>query len=118
MFTLSRLPSFARIATLSLALAAPAVGLAGSAYADDEYGTGHERVVQQSAQSAPSFADAFALATGQVQRQALAKNSGTSQPPVASDAVAPMVKHDVLGAGGQQDSMARDIYHPGSGTDW
>lgn len=115
MFTLSRLPSFARVATLSLALAVPAIGLSGAAYADDEYGTGHERLVTQSAQSAPSFADAFALATGQAQRQAIAKNAAA---PVASDVAAPMIKQDLVGTGGQQDSLARDIYHPGSGTDW
>jgi hypothetical protein len=118
MYTLSRLPSLARVATLSLALAIPAMGLAGAAYADDEYGTGHERLVQQSARSAPSVPDAFALATGQAQRQAIAKNSGTSQAPVASDAVAPTIKHDLVGSGGRQDSLAREIYHPGSGTDW
>jgi len=25
---------------------------------------------------------------------------------------------DVVGGGGQQDEIARQIYHPGSGTDW
>jgi hypothetical protein len=25
---------------------------------------------------------------------------------------------DVVGAGGPQDDFARQIYHPGSGTDW
>jgi hypothetical protein len=25
---------------------------------------------------------------------------------------------DVIGAGGPQDDLARQIYHPGSGTDW
>jgi hypothetical protein len=25
---------------------------------------------------------------------------------------------DVVGAGGPQDNVARQIYHPGSGTDW
>ena len=25
---------------------------------------------------------------------------------------------DVVGAGGAQDDLARQIYHPGSGTDW
>ncbi len=118
MFTISRLPSLARVATLSLALAVPAMGLAGAAYADDEYGTGHERLVQQAARSAPSFAGAFALATGQAQHQAIAKNSGTSQPSIVSDAVTPTIKQDLLGTGGQQDNLAREIYHPGSGTDW
>lgn len=115
MFTLSRLPSFARVATLSLALAVPAMGLAGSAFADDEYGTNRSPTILHSAQSAPSFADAFALATGHGQRQAIAKNSAA---PVASDVAAPTIKQDLVGAGGQQDSLARQIYHPGSGTDW
>ena len=25
---------------------------------------------------------------------------------------------DLVGAGGAQDALAREIYHPGSGTDW
>lgn len=25
---------------------------------------------------------------------------------------------DVVGAGGPQDEIAREIYHPGTGTDW
>ncbi|HEX6842149.1 MAG TPA: hypothetical protein VF113_11490 [Stellaceae bacterium] len=115
MFTLSRLPSFARVATLSVALAVPAMGLTGAAYADDEYGTNRSPTILQSAQSAPSFADAFALATGQTQRQAIAKNAAA---PVASDVTVPTIEQDLVGAGGQQDSVARDIYHPGSGTDW
>ncbi|HKW54218.1 MAG TPA: hypothetical protein VJO12_11040, partial [Stellaceae bacterium] len=44
----TRLSSLARIATLSLALAAP---FAGSALADDEYGTGHAAVIAQAASS-------------------------------------------------------------------
>ncbi len=115
-----RLASLARAATLSLALALPAIaGFAGAAHADDEYGTGHETLVQQSAHSAPSFGRAFALATGQaVQPQAVAGNTGTSGRSVATDAAAPTVKQDLLGTGGQQDNLARQIYHPGSGTDW
>ncbi len=27
-------------------------------------------------------------------------------------------KVDVVGAGGAQDALAVEIYHPGSGTDW
>jgi hypothetical protein len=40
------------------------------------------------------------------------------QPSIASDASAATVKQDLLGTGGQQDNLARAIYHPGSGTDW
>jgi len=112
----------ARAAVLAMALAIPAVsGLATAAYADDEYGvaTEHGAIIRQAAQNAPSFGRAFALATGRAtQPQAVAGNAGTSVPPVASDAPAATVKQDLLGTGGQQDNLARDIYHPGSGTDW
>ena len=108
--------TLARAATLSLALALPAVvGFAGAAHADDEYGTRHERLVMQSAQSAPSFGTAIGLATGQPQAQALARNAWQS---VRSDVSAPSIRQDLLGTGGQQDNVARETFHPGSGTDW
>jgi transcription elongation factor len=110
-----RLNTLARAAALTLALA----GFANAAYADDEYGTGHEKLVQQAARSAPTFSNAFALATGRAaDSQTVAGNAGASVPAVRSDASAPTVKQDLLGTGGQQDSFAREIYHPGSGTDW
>ncbi len=110
-----RVNSLARAAALSLALA----GFASAAYADDEYGTRHEALVQQAARSAPSFGNAFALATGRAtDSQTVARNAGTTVPAVRSDASDPAVKQDLLGTGGQQDSLAREIYHPGSGTDW
>jgi hypothetical protein len=106
-----------RAATLSLALALPALaGFAGAAHADDEYGTGHERLVTQSAQSAPSFGTAVGLALGQPQAQAIARNS--QNVPVRSDVSATSVRQDLLGTGGQQDNVARETFHPGSGTDW
>jgi hypothetical protein len=106
-----------RAATLSLALALPALaGFAGAAHADDEYGTGHEALVQQAARSAPSFGTAIGLAIGQPQAQAIARNS--QNVPVRSDVSAPSVKQDLLGTGGQQDNIARETFHPGSGTDW
>lgn len=115
MSTNLRLSMLARAAALSLALA----GFAGAAYADDEYDTGHEALVQQSARSAPSFGTAFALATGHAARtQAVARNAGHNAPAVASDASTGAVKQDLLGTGGQQDNLAREIYQPGSGTDW
>lgn len=114
-----RLITLARAATLSLTLAVPAIaGFAGAARADDEYGTRHEALVQQAARSAPSFSRAVALATGSTQPQVVAGNAGTSVPSVASDAAAPAARQDLLGTGGQQDNVAREIYHPGSGTDW
>src|SRR5260370_39573207 len=98
----------ARAATLPLVLAVPAIaGFAGAAHADDEYGTGHETLVQQSAHSAPSFGRAFALATGQaVQPQAVAGNTGTSGRSGATDAAAPPVEQDLLGTGRPQDNLA------------
>ena len=106
-----------RAATLSLALALPALaGFAGAAHADDEYGTGHERLVTQSAQSAPSFGTAVGLALGQPQAQETARNS--QNVPVRTDVSAPSGKQDLLGTGGQQDNIARETFHPGSGTDW
>jgi hypothetical protein len=110
----ARLTVLARAAALSLALA----GFAGAAYADDEYGTGHEVLVQQAARSAPSFGRAFALATGRATDSQTVARNGSSVPAVRSDASDPAVKQDLLGTGGQQDSFAREIYHPGSGTDW
>ena len=47
---MSRLASLARVATLALALAP----LAGVAYADDEYNTGHAAVIAQAALSQPA----------------------------------------------------------------
>ena len=115
-----RLYTLARAATLSLALAVPAVaGFAGIAHADDEYGTSHETLVQKSARSAPSFGDAIAVATGHATRSSVvARNAGVSAPPVSSDASAPAVRQDLLGTGGQQDDIARQTFHPGTGTDW
>jgi hypothetical protein len=118
MSTNLRIATLARAATLSLALALPALaGFAGAAHADDEYGTGHERLVTQSAESAPSFATAVGLATGQPQAQALARNAWQNVQ-VRSDVSAPSVRQDLLGTGGQQDNLARETFHPGSGTDW
>ena len=117
MSTTLRIATLARAATLSLALALPAVaGLAGAARADDEYGTGHERLVTQAAQSAPSFGTAIGLAIGQPQAQAVARNAWQNVQ-VRSD-VSPSVKQDLLGTGGPQDNLAREAFHPGSGTDW
>lgn len=105
--------TWTRVAALSLMLAP---GLAAVANADDEYGTGHERLVTQSARSAPSFGTAIGLAIGQRQAQAVARNAWQNVQ-VRSD-VSPSVKQDLLGTGGQQDNLARETFHPGSGTDW
>jgi hypothetical protein len=42
----------------------------------------------------------------------LAPSRSASNAPFSGSSV------DVVGAGGPQDDVARQIYHPGSGTDW
>ena len=42
----------------------------------------------------------------------LASSRSASNAPFSGSSV------DVVGAGGPQDDVARQIYHPGSGTDW
>lgn len=79
----------------ALAVLLAATGFAGAAYADDEYGTGHETVIRQAAASPAPLRIGIA-----------------STAPVAS------ARSDVVGGGGHQDAVARQIYHPGSGTDW
>jgi hypothetical protein len=113
MFTNLRL---ARIAAVAAALLIPAVsGLSTAAYADDEYGvaTAHGALIRQSAESAPSFANVAALAIGQRPSMTMAMNAARS----ASDTPAAS-KPDLLGTGGKQDELAREIYQPGTGTDW
>lgn len=113
MFTNLRL---ARIAAVAATLLVPAVsGLSTAAFADDEYGvaTAHGALIRHSAESAPSFANVAALAPGQKPGTAMAMNTAhsASDVPVAS-------KPDLLGTGGKQDDLARQIYQPGTGTDW
>jgi hypothetical protein len=116
MTTLSTIARIGRAATLALILAAPALSTA--AYAFDPFG-GDESVVLKSAQSAryTDPADApLARATAQARMSASALAANTAG--VASDA--PLIGgfRDLLGQGAQQDDLAREIYHPGSGTDW
>jgi hypothetical protein len=106
----------ARVAAVATALLIPTVsGLGTAAYADDEYGVAstHDALIRQSAASAPSFSGAVALALGQKPNATLAKSAART----ASDAPA-AAKQDLLGTGGKQDDLAREIYHPGSHTDW
>jgi hypothetical protein len=81
-----------RAAALALLLAA----FAGTAYANDEYGTDHDTVISQAAAS-----------SGYGERAS-----------IASAARVASVPSDVVGTNGPQDMLARQIYHPGSGTDW
>jgi hypothetical protein len=124
----TRLSSLARIATLSLALAAP---FAGAAFADDEYGTGHAAVIAQAAASQPSaklnaaqaatLDDAFKVgqndAFGGARSSQLAPVALGSPSRVASLSHK-IVRTDLVGSGGAQDALAVEIYHPGSGTDF
>ncbi len=48
----------------------------------------------------------------------LAACADDGQPRSASNAPGSGSSVDVVGGGGQQDDLARQIYHPGSGTDW
>lgn len=116
MATLSTIGRIGRAATMALILAAPALSTA--AYAFDPFG-GDESLVLKSAQSA-RYADPadtpLARATAQARLSAspLASNAAG----VASDAPLSGGFRDLLGQGGQQDELAREIHHPGSGTDW
>jgi hypothetical protein len=122
-----RLTNLARVAALSMAFALP---LAGAAYADDEYGTGHETVIRQAAASSPSTALSVAQvkaldetfkvgqndAFGASRSSQLAPSAESYTGKVASTTLAG--KRDVVGAGGAQDALATQIFHPGSGTGW
>ena len=124
---MTTLNSLARIATLSLMLAAP---FAGSALADDEYGTGHNLVIAQAAASQPApqlsarqaeqLYDAFKV--GQNDAFGAARSSQLAPVPQANTSrlasTSRMVGNDLVGSGGPQDALANQIYHPGSGTDW
>jgi hypothetical protein len=106
----------ARAAMMTLMLAAPAVS--NAAYAFDPFG-GDETVVTQSARSARygNPADtplARATADAKPRASAMATNPAAT----ASDASRMDGPVDLLGTDGQQDDLAREIYHPGSGTDW
>ncbi len=103
MLTASHIMGLARLASFSIALAIP---VATTAYADDEYGTGHETVIREAAASPAARAAVLALA---------AERNASS---LASIAAMIDRQKDVVGASGAQDALAVEIYHPGSGTDW
>ena len=106
--------SLSRAAALSLALVVPAIaGLTTAARADDEYGSNRSPSILQSAQSvfaADKSQTPLAVATAQA-HVAGSPVATTGQPPVTG-------VRDLVGQGGQQDSFARDEFHPGTGTDW
>ena len=125
---MTRFTTLARAATLSMAFALP---LATLAYADDEYGTGHSAVIQQAAASTPSapltvaqtntLNDAFKVgqndAFGAARSSQLAPVSESYNSRLASTS-ATSGNRDLVGAGGVQDQIANQTFHPGSGTDW
>ena len=125
---MTRFTTLARAATLSMALAFP---LATLAYADDEYGTGHAAVIQQAAASTPNaplttaqtnaLNDAFKVgqndAFGAARSSQLAPVSESYNSRLASTS-ATSGNRDLVGAGGVQDQIANQTFHPGSGTDW
>jgi hypothetical protein len=119
-----------RGATLGLLLAASA--LTTAAYADDEYGTGGEAAIRQAAVSAPASPLSSAETAALFEWFSVGDNDmfGASRtlrlaPVIAIHAsrlasTMPMVSGaaDVVGGGGHQDELAREIHHPGSGTSW
>ena len=111
--------SLARAAALSIALALPALaGIATSAFADDEYGTNRSPVILQSAKSA--FAGNptdTPLARATAAAKAASMTHAEDRSNVTSDATIGRVL-DLNGQGGSQDQLGREIYTPGSGTDW
>jgi hypothetical protein len=106
----------ARAAIMTLILATPALG--NAAYAFDPFG-GDESVVTRSAQSA-RYGNPADTPLAQATADAKARASAMAANPfgTASDASRMGGRVDLLGTDGQQDGLAREIYHPGTGTDW
>jgi hypothetical protein len=105
-----------RAAIMTLILATPALSTA--AYAFDPFG-GDETVVTRSAQS-PRYGNPADAPLARATADAKARSSAMAANPAAtaSDASRMGGPVDLLGEGGPQDDLAREIYHPGSGTDW
>ena len=107
-------------AALALVLAAPAYTIA---HADDEYGTGHDTLIRSAAAASarPSSPQGVARSWDyENEREAMARKPAASNQAARLSSTVPMAdgKADVVGAGGPQDQLGREIYHPGSGTDW
>lgn len=116
MTTLLTIRRLGRAAALALILATPV--LTNAAYAYDPFG-GDESLVLKSAQSARYHnpADtplARATADAKVRASALAANPSAT----ASDAAVGRGLGDLVGQGGPQDELAREIHHTGTGTDF
>jgi hypothetical protein len=119
MSTNFRLAALARAAAISMAVVIPAIsGAATSAFAYDAFG-GDPALVEQSAQSARyANPNDTPLAKATAQAKAAASTYAANPPSVASDASKGVGSTDLVGQGGPQDDLAREIYHPGTGTDW
>jgi hypothetical protein len=115
-----RIASLARAAAISVAVILPAVsGAAMSAFAYDPAG-GDPTVELQSAQSARyANPNDTPLARATAAAKAAAATTYAANPSnVASDASKASGPLDLDGNSGAQDRLDREIYHPGTGTDW
>jgi hypothetical protein len=103
-----------RAGALALILFTPA--LASASYAFDAFG-GDESLVLKSAQSA-RYGNSAETPLARATAEAKARTSPmAAMPGVVSDA-SKGGRVDLVGTGGQQDDLAREIYRPGTGTDW
>jgi hypothetical protein len=115
-----RIASLSRAGAISVAVAlAASSGAATSAFANDPAG-GDPTVEMQSAQSARyGNPENTPLARATAAARSAASSSYAANPSnVASDASRAGRKLDLDGQGGAQDRFDREIYHPGTGTDW
>jgi hypothetical protein len=116
-----RIATLARAAAISMAVVLPAVSdAATSAFASDPSG-GDPAVEMQSAQSARyGNPNDTPLARATAAAKAAAASAYAANPSnVASDASKGRGRAlDLDGQGGAQDQFDREIYHPGTGTDW
>jgi hypothetical protein len=112
--------SLSRAAAISVAVVLPAIfGATTSAFANDPSG-GDPTIEMQSAQSA-RYANPkdTPLARATEAAKASASSAYAANPSnVASDASTAGTARDLDGQGGPQDQFDREIYHPGTGTDW
>jgi hypothetical protein len=116
----SRIASLSRAAAISVVVAfAASSGAVTSAFAYDPSG-GDPTVEMQSAQSARyGNPNNTPLARATAAAKSAASSAYAANPSnVASDASSAGRKLDLDGQGGPQDRFDREIYHPGTGTDW
>ncbi len=114
--------SLIRRAAFSLAIGASMIA---PAYADYGVTTEHDQVIVNAAKSKPAAPATDAQAKTM---QQMYDYHGTYPPPSKAYAPAPLGAYattgtslpapDLVGTGGAQDDMARQIHHPGSGTGW